>query len=357
MTVLLLNLLPIALLALLFWKATPIRPFSSELNGDYLSKKSCNALRGFFALVVIFHHLQHRTTCAEFFHFFAKDGFLPVAIFFFLSGYGLQKQHMTRPDYAKGFLLKRLPTVLFPYITATVLYWLMDLVLREPASLKEILISLVNGAPFVSFSWYVISILVFYVVFYLLMRLCGRNTPLLLTGVAIWYVANILFCVLMSYPTWWYNASHILILGMVWAIWEQKLLSFLRRWFWPVAAVVWVGFLVMFVFSGNITARFPYAWVSVAVAACSALLMTLSVLLFTLKFKVGNPILNYLGTVSLEMYLVQGIFMKCLHHDGFIRIQLDLIYSLLCIFGTVLLSSGLHLLHEYILRRYKRLLK
>lgn len=357
MTILLLNLLPVALLGLLFWGARPVRPFASAWNEDYLSVNSCEALRGFFAVVVIFHHLQYRTTSGTFFHLFARDGFLPVAIFFFFSGYGLLKQYITRTDYAKGFLVKRLPPVLFPYIIITVIYWVVYACLGEVYSLPEIMTSLVNGSPFVPFSWYIISILAFYVVFWFLMRICGENVQLMLVGTALWCVANIVFCMKMDYPSWWYNATHLLVIGMLWAVYEQRILTFIRKTYGLIAPLVWIAFIVLFCAGEKIPTLIPVNDCFTIVAMCSALLLTLSVILFVLKFSIGNPILKYLGKISLELYISQGIFMMCFHSDRVIDIQLDLLYSVLCIIATVIFSGILHVVNQRILSWYRHLIK
>ncbi len=96
------DLLPIVLLLLLLLllKAKAVRPLSG-FNEDYLSLDTGKALRGFFALVVVFHHLAQQTETGLLFHRFTHAGYLCVAVFFFLSGYGLQRSHMNSPRYSR----------------------------------------------------------------------------------------------------------------------------------------------------------------------------------------------------------------------------------------------------------------
>ena len=48
--------------------------------------------RGFFALLVILHHMAQRVTEAGLLHMYIDIGYLAVAGFFFYSGYGLMKK-------------------------------------------------------------------------------------------------------------------------------------------------------------------------------------------------------------------------------------------------------------------------
>ena len=58
-----------------------------------LSKDKCNCLKGVFAMVVLLHHLkQHSGVFSDYAVpsiIFQAMGYLSVAVFFFISGYGL----------------------------------------------------------------------------------------------------------------------------------------------------------------------------------------------------------------------------------------------------------------------------
>ncbi|WP_173468755.1 acyltransferase family protein [Fibrobacter succinogenes] len=111
------DILPILLLFLCIFGAKITKPLSSINSKDYLSLATCKSYRGLFAILVILLHLAQRTESGVLFRYFTFTGMLPVPFFFFLSGYGLQKSYIVKSDkYRNGFLLKRVPTVLIPYI-------------------------------------------------------------------------------------------------------------------------------------------------------------------------------------------------------------------------------------------------
>lgn len=62
--------------------------------GEYnpMERNSTNSLRGFFAMIIILFHLSQQITSGMLFKVMGEMGYLAVAIFFCLSGYGLLTQ-------------------------------------------------------------------------------------------------------------------------------------------------------------------------------------------------------------------------------------------------------------------------
>ena len=161
----LLNLLFVVLLFVALFKIKLIMPLKN-FNDEFMSVKNCNSYKGFFALIVIMHHISQRISNGFLPPDFTRVGYLAVAVFLFLSGYGLQKQNISKPGYSNGFLLKRIPSILIPYIIMTVIYWLIYALLGDVRSLGTIWHNFIaNGDPIVWFSWYVVCILYFYIAF------------------------------------------------------------------------------------------------------------------------------------------------------------------------------------------------
>ena len=213
------------ILQILFYKS------SKSFYNEYLSLQSGNMLRGLFALVIVYHHLAQSTTEGLLFQLFTHAGYLVVAVFFFFSGYGLQKKYIADETYSHQFLLRRLLTVLIPYIIMNFIYWLWNGVNGTFYSLKYILKTLVNGSPFVKKSWYIICILLFYIVFYVLMRICKRHYVWMISGACLYNLIWIIICHSLSYGTWWYSTSHLLIVGMIWATWEDEITEILKKYY------------------------------------------------------------------------------------------------------------------------------
>ncbi len=353
MGTILIDVFPILLFIFAAIGTKPVSPLSS-FNPDYLSIDTGKYLRGFFAIVVIIKHLSDLTLSGVIFHRFVRLGYLAVAVFFFLSGYGLQKSHLKSSNYKKRFLLCRLPSVLFPYIPAIILYWIMYATLmRKPYSFSQILLSLIDGDPMVVNSWYIISITFFYIVFWILMNLCKDNHRFLIAGAILWNIVYVALCVCLGYREWWYNPSHLFTVGIIWATYEKQIVSVLTKKYLLLAIIVSGTFAVTFI-SQHFESLFPSeVYVTVFEMLCCIFFIIL-VLMLMMKLKVGNPVMVYLGKISLELYLVHGLFVFGLHSE-LIYIQNDFLYALITISGSILLASALHFVMNEILKRYKGL--
>ena len=195
------------------------------VHRDYLSAESGKYIRGLLSMIVVFHHLARPAEGVVLLPILGKVGYLAVAVFFFMSGYGLMVQYTGKPCYGKGFLLRRLPTILIPYLLATVLYGVVYRILGEPWSVKAVWMGFVNGTPIVTASWYIICIFLFYIAFKVLMGLCGTKHTCMILGAMIYCGVYTGFCISMDYGSWWYNTVIVLVFGMAWALSEEKILG------------------------------------------------------------------------------------------------------------------------------------
>ena len=74
-------------------------------------------MKGILSILVFLTHLDGLKLKKTSYYFFSRltYGYILVGFFFFYSGYGLMKQYLTKKNYLKGFLRKRLITILIPF--------------------------------------------------------------------------------------------------------------------------------------------------------------------------------------------------------------------------------------------------
>ena len=340
------DFLIVVLLFIIFWKIK----FEKDINKEYLSIKTSQDWKGVFALVVILHHLSQVTVDGVFFWGFGYVGYLAVAVFFFLSGYGLQKKHIMDSSYSKTFLTKRIRTIVIPYIIITMVYWGLHSFGGNIYSLKDVLLLFVQGKPIVKYSWYVINILFLYLSFYISMKITKKNHKFMILGAIVSYVIWLCFCINQSFGTWWYNSTQLFVVGIIWAIYEQRIVAFIKLHFNIVSIFVTVAFAVCFFFGYTINEYL----ISLIFNLMAAILFTVLVLMLSMKIQIGNNILDFIGSISFEMYLTHGLFI-ILCGNEFLNIKNNLLYSISVLLLTTSFSFVFHKLCKFLLTQYNRM--
>lgn len=300
---------------------------------DYLGKDAMLPLRGIFALTVIFHHLAQRTQGSRFFSFFSLTGYLSVALFFFISGFGLMAQHRRQgPDYLKGFLRRRFMAVGLPLLLFLALYtvviWYCDRVDFWAAMGKSV---------WVSNSWFMFALLFYYLCFALFARICKGRGPLLL----LMLLASGLYIVLRLLRSpqefWWYNSCLSFNLGMLWAAYHEPLTRWLKR-FWALAlALETAAFLPCFMLAEDFAGT---PW-HIMLAQGAAVFFCAAVFTLSMKLRMNNRALRYLGAVAAELYLVHGLVIVVLRCAR-AKMPDDLLFSLTVIIVSLALAYPVH---------------
>lgn len=329
----------------------------NAFNDDCLSLKSCNSYRGIFAFVVILHHISQRVSGGYLLSDFTRVGYLAVSVFFFLSGYGLLKKHLTDDNYSHGFLQKRLPAILIPYIIMTMIYWVSYAVLGDVKSIGFLWYDFIkNGNLIVWFSWYVVAIVLFYLAFYILMKTTKKNRPAIILGSVIYAILYTFICRKLSFGMWWYSTAFTPVAGLAFAAYEEKILAFLKRFYFFVLPVLMIAFYFIARFKWDIYWKMPGDITELILSTVLAILFLLLIVLFALKLKVGNKVLDFLGKISFELYMSQGLLMLVLRND-YIKIQNDFLYASIVLVLSVALAYVLNVLFSAILRKYKTILE
>lgn len=326
----------IILLLVLLIHIAPVTPFHSN-NSQYLSLDTSKCWKGWLALFILFHHLAKSTDEGLFFKILQEIGHLPVAGFFFFSGYGVMKSYMRKKEsYLKSFASKRIPVILIPYITAIVIYWGFFYINGTHYSLTDVLLSLISGYPIVTYSWYIINILLFYLLFFLLANIFKTNYPLIIIFTGIFYVLYVFLCRKAGYGAWWYNNTPLLIIGMIWAVSEPRTTKILDQKFF-LAPLSWVLLFVTILIKIQVSIN----GLNYIIILVSSISFVFALLTFSMKFKIGNSILSFLGNISLEIYLIQGIFIETFK-DWANNRQKNTLFALLIIVLTIFSSFLLH---------------
>lgn len=351
----LIDLLPLTLVLLLFYKARPVKPLSA-FNEAYLDMAPCCSLRGFLAVFVIFHHLSQQTVDGRIMPMLSYFGNLPVSVFFFISGYGLMKKYLSDKNYAAGFLARRIPPLLLPFFSVLLMFFCFYRLSGEKVSLMEPLIRIFAADPILVILWYMLVIMVFYLVFGLMMQLCSGRKKLLIIGMTLFCSAFILLGHLLHVGQWWYNTCHLLIIGMVWALYEEALLSFIKRFYWPCLLLTGFVFIFLWQYFDALYALRPSPETKLVISLVRNSAFTLAFVLFCMKIRLQNPVLDFLGKISMELYMLHPFFLA-FFHSSFIHLENDFAYCISVLACTVLFAKALSMPYKAACKKYYSLLK
>lgn len=357
----------------------------NQFNDDFLSLNNTKRIQGFFALLIIAHHFSQviifGKDSAGYFDVFCNIGYLFVCVFFFFSGYGLIKSYYTKKDYLKNFLRNRLPVVIIPlYLVNTILTVIVLFTGKNFYKDKNPLsygmntlfykITSFSGITLMnSSSWYMVAISLFYLCFFFAFKRNRKNdnVGILIMGIFIAiYITICMFAGIGPYwfqGDWWYNSCLLLLIGMIFAKNEDKIIKFMKKFYILLFPISLIGSIVIAKKSifivNNVTYYNPGLSGKIDSLYCLAF-QTLSgiffltfILTLTMKLSFKNKILDYLGALSLEIYLVHRIFLLCLR-SNYIYIENKAIYLGLVYLLSILSSILLHKIDEGILNIIRR---
>ena len=265
---------------------------------------------------------------------FNSIGILFTSLFFFFSGYGLIISVRTKEAYLKTFLGKRLPTILVPFWVANIIAVLVRIFYMQiPMDTKDIIqyvlgLVLINGN-----GWYIIEIFFLYLAFYLIFKVC-KNQKIALVLLSIASLIPIVIGIRSGHDTstmgnhwfkgeWWYNSTIVFVMGLWVAYFKNQVLTFAKKYYRALLITSAVLLVATYVIEEYVRMVFGYYSVTpigqiisneaitlyAQMALC--LVFTWVVLLLGMKMSLGNPLLKGISVISMEIFLLHGIFLQC----------------------------------------------
>lgn len=345
----------------------------NEWQDEPLSLEVSKAIQGFCAVAIIIHHLaQNLMEKADVLQGFSEFGVLFVGVFFFFSGYGLYTSLKTKENYLKGFLRKRLTTILIPFYVCIVIFTVTACITGAKFEGKELFFVLSGWTLINDHMWYIVEIAILYILFFVIYRLIKNRTvaTIVMTLCVIGMIAGSLMlchgedysCPYWFMGEWWYNSTFLFIVGIL----VSKHSDILRK----IARKGYAFFLILF---GGLTIWFAsltknaletYSYWSEIPGVdpnyddklrCLSLQLPWIIffvcflLLLMMKVKFSNGILKFLGSISLELYLIHNLFRLGLSEGFIARIPSASMYIALTILMSVAAAAIIHGVDKYLI--------
>ncbi len=333
-------------------------------HDDFLSLSISKGFLGVCATLIVLHHLAQALgpemagTLAS----LENVGVVFVGFFFFFSGYGLLKSKMTKPDYFKGFFRKRLLTIWIPFFTSILVFLVVQLLQGCQYKPMEIVSILIGWQLINSHMWYIVEIALFYLAFFLFFKFIKEDS-IALAAMTVFTVVFIFFSLSLGHGEhwfqgeWWFNSSFLFVIGMFVAYKQDSIIAFAKKYYYGLAALLIAAVIPLYM--GTIYMLENYSYYTefmyedgrlgffdklrcLSLQLPFVIVAVLLVLLITMKIQFKNKALDFLGKISLELYLIHNLFINLYNNDGGLGIQSPFMYVILVLISSIIAAIVLH---------------
>ena len=308
-----------------------------EWQEDFTSLRQTKILQGITALGIALHHMAQKT-CAPWhpaaftrhgLDFFVPLGYLFVGIFLFCSGLGLYKSFKTKPDYLKGFCRRRILPIVLAFYLSEIISTAVRLAMGEKMDFLHALWYLSGLHMANANAWYVVVIPFFYLAFWAAFRFCKKEGR----AIVLVFLFTLAYTALGAFidhqsdwwmqGEWWYNSILLFPLGMLFGKYEKQATAFLKKGYWVYLALSLAAVFLLFWQSEwlnehawgyygewNDPLKVPHRLMSACMQWLVAAAYTAFCFLLMMKVRLGNRVLAWLGGMTLEFYLMHGMFVE-----------------------------------------------
>lgn len=297
-------------------------------------KRATLPLRGILALLIVLHHF--RILYPEDYWCLSDLGFVgaPVcSVFFFLSGYGLMTSFWVDPiSSLRNFPTKRILKLAPPMVLVILLNVFIHMIedLFNAGSVANVFEY--SKYIFMPHFWFVIVLMGCYFIFYFSSRLLKKPIHILISvGIIIG-----LYCILMSniddYATFWWVSTPGFFVGMCVVFIEKKkyMLHSTSSHVFSILLIAISSIYYVIGFYNNILPIWGLQYIC---------LLPIMVFVCTLQLPIySNCVLNYMGKLSYEIYLVHVTVLITLRP----LIENNLIFLISTLIVTILLSKVIY---------------
>ena len=323
-------------------------------NAAY-SRDTFQCHKGYLAVCILIHHL------CQFTGFLADTslgypllllGHWAVVIFMFMSGFGLFSSCLSKGEsYIKSFPRTRLLPFYVTYLLFVLIYACFAIANGDKITVSEIIHSLTYGGTIVSFGWYLQLTLLMYLFFYILKLIFKNDRAFIIAlcvAVLIFIVVN--FCMASQKNV--YEPAFSFVVGVILAYCNHRKPVLFSKKTALFTAIGLLAFLAATLVTTLMVYRYSELMASnVTVALLYLILMMaadLSLITFVLSFTVManrsfsglivNPVSRFLGTYSLEIYALQGLFLRFF----FNKIGNPVLYAVIAVLCIIVCSIPIH---------------
>jgi len=265
-----------------------------------------------------------------------------VTLFLILSGFGITKSYLNN-GINLSKLFGRIKSILIPYSVVTLAWILIDsLYLEKSYSAKTILLALLGidvKRSIDASMWYISIILFWYIIFYFAFRLPIKNSVKVLLLFCFSYVINKGYfnTLLIDLSYNWQLSAFSFPIGVSLALYSRKIKNCFKEVNLDILlAIMAVFFFIIF----NILIKHNSISIKYYILSNTSLSFFFIILIALLrKYNITSTFIEFIGSISYEMYLFEGVFMW---KYSLLRIFHNKLISLILYFSVLILVSFIY---------------
>ena len=188
------------------------------MRNPYIVKDETQVLKGIMALLILAHYVYQDTLFGSenpfVDYFFRSLGYIGVACFFYISGYGLTVSNIASwgGDF-NTFVLKRILPLYIINVLLIIVYWIAYTLLLDGVETKALIQSFFFGGTIVPAGWYLQELLLFYLLYWMTWKLFPKNYARIIVALIIVFIA----IAIVKLQSHWYLSSFAFAAGIIYA--------------------------------------------------------------------------------------------------------------------------------------------
>lgn len=234
-------------------------------------------------------------------------GFILVAVFFFISGYGLSYGVQYKHNYLKGFFRKRLLPVLVPYWivnTIDIVFYLIKGTVFTP---MQYVLSYI-GVDTITGTWFVTAILVLYLIFWIAFK---SKKSYVVLGLCL--VGYCIICFNLNLHSSFTASIAAFALGVIWNRIDRRMITWIRERYYLKSLIILGTFGIMFFGRLVLSAKgLNNEIVQLVLRNFISVLFIFVLIAVTQKVQFTGKVLEWLGNISYELYIVHYVLLSML---------------------------------------------
>lgn len=286
----------------------------SSFHKEYVSLDVSNSIKGIFTLLILYSHIRGYCDVKEtfggiYYNFILnKIGQAMVAMFFFYSGYGILYSAARKQNYKETFFRKRFLKILILFDIAVLLYLILQSTLGNSFPIENYILCWTGYLNIGNSNWFVFDILVLYLITHIAF-VCNRRYNLSNNAIVILVsICSFLFwlvLLLIDKGNYWFDTVLCFPMGMLFFMYKTRIERISNKTYYTTISIVALFFILTYTVG-----------ISPVVLTIKNCLFVSLVILLSLKIRIDNGLLRWLGIHSFSIYILQRLPMILYAHMG-----------------------------------------